>query len=320
MYQAVEPDAETSPLFVNLLPSPVHTLIQDYGRDPGVIILGAIQNQMLLGALSARRNWREPTDCDIENLLVVTPEADDSAVERFLLEKAEERIRARGFRRLQLALKVPRRCRGANSLLTLLQREGWAYHLQWTRFYSTGVRVPQERWYRLEMPEGYDVFPWKQLTAVEREHLLLRAACPDDRRYLDPLIVADFDGSTSLGVRKRSDGSVVGWMITERVSPTLLCFRRLYIVPTERSKGLFFPLLANSIEVMLQQGGRSGTFAVEADNVKMCEVLVRTLGRHCMAILDCFYCSKRLVPDEGDRAPGSATVPFVAPAASRRSA
>ncbi len=297
MYQAIEPDAESSSLFMNLLPAPVHSFLQNYGSDPGVIILGAIENKALLGALSARRNWREPTDCDIECLLVVSPGSDDSGVERFLLEMGEARIKARGFRRLQFAIKVPRRDHGENSLLTLLEREGWDRpRLQWTRFYSKSTRVRQEKWYRLEIPEGYDLFPWSQLTVAERDQLAVRAACAEDTRYLDPLVVENFDGSTSLGVRKRSDGSVVGWMITEPVSPALLCFKRLYIMPDERAHGLFHPLLANSVKLMLEQGW-SGTFTVESDNEKMCEVLIRMLGRHCLAILDCFYCSKRLVLD-----------------------
>ncbi len=300
MLHLTEPNADTRPLFRRLLPEPLIPVVEKDPLEDRDIVLGVVAGSCLLGALVARPNELNGTYSAIHCLHVYEPRT-DSDVERLLLTEGERRARALGFHRLEIGPKIPRSYGGQHRLLTLLRRLDWEeIRRQSTSFYGGAANLARERWYRLKLPGGYQLFPWAELTAGERsdlERLSLEARSQPGMRYLDPLVIEDYDPHSSFGVRNLATGRVAGWMITQPRSVALLCFRRIYILPDQRNKGLFHPLVANSVARCFEKWSYA-TFTVAADNDRMRDELIRMVGRYCTAILDCYYCCKRLQPEK----------------------
>jgi GNAT superfamily N-acetyltransferase len=110
-------------------------------------------------------------------------------------------------------------------------------------------------WYRkARMPDGCTIFPWRELTAAEREELRRSQAAtgwihPD----LEPWKCDErFDEVSSVGMRK--EGRVVGWVINHRASPKLVTFTTSFMRKDLARRGAIFPLYVASIERLAGTG------------------------------------------------------------------
>jgi hypothetical protein len=103
------------------------------------------------------------------------------------------------------------------------------------------------------------VFPWTELTYYEAVQLNERC-----RRGEIPAEVNPFYGSSafeplnSLGLRY--EGRVVGWMVTERVSPTIINYRNLYIDYEFQKKGYAIQLLVDALNIHCRHQIKWGMF------------------------------------------------------------
>lgn len=96
-------------------------------------------------------------------------------------------------------------------------------------------------------PEGFEVFPWTELTTAEKSTLIRQmeqgviqqAVNPfQDEEIIEPL--------NSLGLRYK--GEVVGWMLTHRMAPDTIRYTSLYVQRQLHLKGPAIFLLCESIK------------------------------------------------------------------------
>ncbi len=96
------------------------------------------------------------------------------------------------------------------------------------------------------LPPGCKLFPWPELTPDERDEILRmerqrtfpEAVSPLKSRYaVEPL--------NSLGIR--SEGRVVAWMITHRITKDLIRYSALYVHPDFRFTHCFFLIIIEAI-------------------------------------------------------------------------
>lgn len=313
MFHLVLPDADNRGEFIRLTPPRFRPFLwSDPARPgagaPGALALGAacgtgglsalligFPNDKREGSFSLRHLWVHPASRGLE-------------VEGSLLAQAERLVRERGFLQMEMDLYFFTRTRMMYSLAeapamrALLEELGWdAIRLDRTSFYIEEDRgIEKERWFRLEVPDGYELFLWKDLREPDRAALggLRGESQEAGEPFHDPLAVEPFDPHTSLGLRRARDGRVAGWLVNEALPEERVRVRRLYLMPEERNQGLFFPLLSNSIRLCLERR-TPATFDVLADNPKMRNAVMLMMEHLCDAITDKYYCHKALRPGDG---------------------
>lgn len=249
----------------------------------------------LVGSFIALPDTSDEHACTICAFLVLE-KYKELGIESILLVEGEKRVAAKGYRRIEMMPVFFEHDPQSQVLFDLLHEQGWdEIRLASTAFSIHNQNIAKESWFHLQIPQGYELFYWKDLYPRDREQLQIRKSefKRHKKEYLDPLIIENFDVRTSLGVRKRATNEVVGWMINQAKSPELLCFGSLYVVPEERSKGLFYPLLANSIQRYFACYPHAG-FYVAGENSKMKAVVKRMMGHLCDSIVERYYCKKNL--------------------------
>lgn len=284
--------------FEKLVSPQLHPLLEPTHSSSDKIVLGVESEDRLIGISILvpvdEHGQRYTIEC-----LWVLQKYQQLGIAKMLLVENEYILRARGVTHVAMVVHLPYRLQETQNMLDLFKALGWdEIRLRYTAFYSRGENIAQERWFRLQVPDGYELFLWQDLKPHEK--MALQTQQPvgeqDSREYLDPFEIAPYDPHTSLGMRYQASGRVVGWMINEVKTPKLLCFRRLFIIPEVRNRKLFYPLLANSIQRFLQYYPQ-GTFNVAAENHKMKATIVRMMGHRCEAILENYYCQKVFRPE-----------------------
>ncbi len=112
--------------------------------------------------------------------------------------------------------------------------------------------------HRYRLPEGFEIFPWSELTTNERHNILAR-----QRRELwfPPELtpfqeVQRIEHLNSLGLRHHSE--VVGWMITHRVAEDTIQYTSLFVRKELQGLGRAVPLLAEAIKRQMPSGIERG--------------------------------------------------------------
>lgn len=301
MFYIAELTNQNKRFFEHLVPTKLRYLLHQDQEQTGGIVLGAGLEEKLVGVLLALPHPEDDTSHVIVYLFV-TKRYRAIGIEHALLAEYEKRVRARGRTKLEMAPKVMMNTRQAYDLLTSLRENGWhEIRLLHTAFYLHDYSITRAKWFQVSVPEGYEIFYWRDLTAQDRNALYVQGSrlLQQNQEYLDPFVVTLFDDYTSLGLRRKTSGQVVGWMINEYISPTHVRFRRLFIIPEERSKGLFFPLLSNAITYAFKYY-QHAVFHILADNRKMKSAVIKMMGHLCDYILECYYCKKELQPESAN--------------------
>jgi len=277
-------------------------LLDRDAAGPGALFLGAGNAEKnVVGLLVGAPNESRPGSLTVCHLWV-SPSYRGLGIERTLLAECERSARERSCFQMEMELLFFSRTKqlfaftDAPALLALFRDMGWGtVKFCKTSFYIRDRRLMSEPWFQLRLPEGYEIFAWTQLrpgdrAAVEARGKALREA---QRPFLDPWEIDPFDVHTSLGVRRRGDGQVAGWIINKAQSQTHLVFRHLFIMPEERGRGLFHPLLSDSIRRAFDHYS-TASFNVLAENVRMKTAMSEMLGHLCDLIQERHYCRKAL--------------------------
>jgi len=98
------------------------------------------------------------------------------------------------------------------------------------------------------LPIGYEIFPWRDLTARERDRLVEHEHSGDFPTYLSPFKEPEIlEPLTSLGLRYRDE--VRGWLITHRIAPRTIRYTSLVVDPELPARGLGIRLVAEALRL-----------------------------------------------------------------------
>ena len=138
---------------------------------------------------------------------------------------------------------------------------------------KTDRRIENAPWpTEIIWPDGFEVFPWVDLTPADEEDMRRRQEEEDGwyPEYLKPFQVERLlEPANSVGLRH--EGQVVGWMITHRTAPDTVQYTSLFLDRKVRGQGLALPLVAEAVarrlgRTILELGGNNGIIvAKDAD-------------------------------------------------------
>lgn len=164
-----------------------------------------------------------------------------------------------------------------------------------TRYFFDAIAShPDFYEYPLKLPEGCEIFPWKELKDHERDQLLKEHR---HRHFSD--IVSPFheeekiESLNSLGLRYK--GEVIGWMITQRVAPDTLKYASFYVRPEFRYKGASMRLMIDSIKI--QQKSNIKWFLIEVNYNSWGIIVDKRLKRYSLVIDEIYLTWKAKSPD-----------------------
>ncbi len=144
-----------------------------------------------------------------------------------------------------------------NSSLAALERlatgPGWHPPKKFLERYYQDIYTLNPSWFHHipPLPEGFQEFPWEQLTEKEEKLIAHRG-----QQGAIPMTMIPVHKdkariySNSMGLRYEDE--VVGWMITHRVADQVIRYSALYIDPRFRHKGLSIRLLVHAIRQQKQ--------------------------------------------------------------------
>lgn len=110
-------------------------------------------------------------------------------------------------------------------------------------------------------PKDLKVFPWREVSYQDVAALKDRFNRGDAPAALHPFREdSSFESLNSLGLRY--EGTIVGWMITQRVTPSIIDYSNLFIEYEFQKKGYSIQLLVDAIRIQCQNQVRWGMFRV----------------------------------------------------------
>ncbi len=184
-----------------------------------------------------------------------------------LLERIERAAQAAGSRAIEGRYRTA--WPSAEAIERLLARRGWDAPRVAGRVYAGRLDRAREigRMPLFQIPEGYTVVPWAELTAADRA--LVEAGAFDAPPSVDPRMVeAGYEPGTSVALRHHAD-RLVGWCLTHRTRPDTIEFTALWVAPAHREQGLSLLLAVEVGRRMADVGLARGQFVVEPDNEPM---------------------------------------------------
>jgi GNAT superfamily N-acetyltransferase len=125
---------------------------------------------------------------------------------------------------------------------------------------KAAVRITPEQavncpwWGRGRLPEGGELFMWKDITPEERAQIQRSHA---ERPWIDPLLepwICDQRADPVSSVGMRVNGEVLGWVINHRAPPNLVVFTTAFVRKDFQRIGALFKLLVHSIVNIQNQG------------------------------------------------------------------
>ena len=148
---------------------------------------------------------------------------------------------------------------------------------------KAAVRITPEQavncpwWGRGRLPEGGEMFMWRDLTAAERAHMMKTHA---ESPWIDPLLepwICDARADPISSVGLRVDGEVLGWVINHRAPPNFVVFTTAFVRKDFQRIGALFKLLVHSI-VNIQNQGLCITFVTSSMYPRMLPFTLTRIG------------------------------------------
>jgi len=148
---------------------------------------------------------------------------------------------------------------------------------------KAAVRITPEQatncpwWGRGRLPEGGEMFMWRDLTQAEREHMMRTHA---ETPWIDPLLepwICDQRADPISSVGLRVNGEVLGWVINHRAPPNLVVFTTAFVRKDFQRIGALFKLLVHSI-VNIQNQGLCITFVTSSMYPRMLPFTLTRIG------------------------------------------
>jgi GNAT superfamily N-acetyltransferase len=164
-----------------------------------------------------------------------------------LLVETENRLREAGCERIQVELYEDLRASHTEPLAFAQNRE-YAMERSILRQFvlSTNAMVVQP-WVidNCRLPEGGELFPWRELTESERIELRARTDIPPS---MSPWLYEDrIDMEWSVGMRL--EGRIAGWLLMERTQPDTMLYRTMYMLPEYERLGAGFLMATEATRV-----------------------------------------------------------------------
>ena len=165
---------------------------------------------------------------------------------------------------------------------------------------KAAVRITPEQavncpwWGRGRLPEGGEMFMWKDLTAAERAHMMKTHA---ETPWIDPLLepwICDQRADPISSVGMRVNGEVLGWVINHRAPPNFVVFTTAFVRKDFQRIGALFKLLVHSI-VNIQNQGLCITFVTSSMYPRMLPFTLTRIGPYGDFCGETRGVSKRLV-------------------------
>ena len=148
---------------------------------------------------------------------------------------------------------------------------------------KAAVRITPEQavscpwWGRGRLPEGGEMFMWKDLTAAERAHMIKTNS---ETPWIDPLLepwICDARADPLSSVGLRVNGDVLGWVINHRAPPNFVVFTTAFVRKDFQRIGALFKLLVHSI-VNIQNQGLCITFVTSSMYPRMLPFTLTRIG------------------------------------------
>ncbi len=224
--------------------------------DGAVIAIAAHQDQQPVGLILAERRASGPS-AEILSW-VVRPRDRQQGVGTALLQYLEQTLIARGCSVVELAYVTGHST--TPQLEKILQTEAWSVpRPQMLICQTTMEKVQhapwlQKRWRKDYLSDRYTLFPWREITAADRQKLQQTQAT---QPWIPPDLVPfdyeeKFEPINSLGLRYQ--GEVVGWLITHRTKSDTIRYTCGYTHPVLQRLAPMVAVYAHAAHLQLQAG------------------------------------------------------------------
>jgi len=213
----------------------------------GVIAVGALSNLGIPVGLALSRLSAEGQAVELYSV-VVAKSFRRKGLATDLIRFSEEIWQQKGCQQARLSYEIA--SGQGESIEGLLVKAGWPIPQTSVYFFKKTIRredLPNNPWVnkQLNLPEGFSIFNWADLTTQERDEISQRLKT--DPRYVETTnpLINDFEPFNSLGLRYQAE--IVGWCVTRRSDPQTLQYSRLFIRPDLRNQGTPFALMTEAI-------------------------------------------------------------------------
>jgi GNAT superfamily N-acetyltransferase len=148
---------------------------------------------------------------------------------------------------------------------------------------KAAVRITPEQavncpwWGRGRLPEGGEMFMWRDITPAERARIATSHA---EKPWIDPLLepwICDQRADPVSSVGLRVNGEVLGWVINHRAPPNFVVFTTAFVRKDFQRIGALFKLLVHSI-VNIQNQGLCITFVTSSMYPRMLPFTLTRIG------------------------------------------
>ena len=218
---------------------------------------------------------------------------------KLLLQALEGDLARRGVENVDLVFRDS--WTDAPALRRLLAARGWSTPKTQVLLAAADRTFMEQPWLEERpLPEGYEIFPWKELTSEERRDIVRRQQREEwYPETLSPFQMEDrIAEDVAVGLRHR--GRVVGWLITHRVADEVIQYTSLFVAPGEGGSGPLaklgkgLPLIAAAARRQLASGVPRAIFMVQVENRAMRRLLDRRLAPHLAERAELLRAGKRL--------------------------
>lgn len=174
----------------------------------------------------------------------------------------------------------------AAQLERLLERAGWQPpQPRMLLCKATTASIAGAPWLNeVQLPEGFEIFDWVELSPAEREDIVQRQVA--EGWFPDVLTPFQEEGRieplNSLGLRHGNE--VVGWMITHRLDANTIQYTSLFVRPPYQGLGRAVPLLAAAIKRQCNTDIINGIFQVDIDNKAMARFVERRMRPYLVGL------------------------------------
>ena len=216
-----------------------------------------------------------------------------------LLAAVETELARRGRDTVELSFRST--WESADAVRALLAARGWSPPRLRMVLVGTDTRMLASPVFaERTLPDGYEVFPWSELTPEERRAIVRRQQ--RERWFpeaLSPFHLEDrIDPEVSVGLRRREgEGTrVIGWMLAHRVEAELVQYTSLFVEAGHGRLGRGLPLVAAAARRQEAAGVPRAIFMVQAENRAMRRLLERRMEPYVTEKAELFWSGKRLRP------------------------
>ncbi len=222
---------------------------------------------------------------------------------KVLLAAVEAELARRGLPAVEIAFRDT--WESAPALRALLAARGWSTPRMHLLLAQTDFSLLEESWLEPRpLPEGYEIFPWGELTAAERRELIRRQQrAPWFPEELSPFQLEErIDPEVSVGLRFRDlagEGGttrVVGWLVAHRVKEDVVQYTALFVEEGHGRLGRGIPLIVAAARRQEAAGVPRAIFMVRAENRVMRRFLERRMAPNLTDRAELLRSGKRLDP------------------------